>query len=389
MVRLCLIVAALALVPWPSISAKQPTVRVLAGRLVDVRAGRVLENIAIDIEGERFANVRPLVTADIGAAGTIDLRQATVLPGLVDAHVHLTLAGSAADNARAILMAGFTTVQDLGALAYANLAIRDDIRSGKIIGPRVVASGPWLGTSGATCDFNGMGVRGVDAFRARVREDVRRGADLIKVCVTGWPAQGYAQPETLEITPGELEAVVQEAKAAGLRVAAHAIGAAGVKLAVTSGVDMIVHGGFADQQTVAMMKTREVYMIPTLASFAPQRSSPHGKALFERVRGLMAEGVSIAFGTDAGVIPHGSNAREFALMVEAGLSPAESLRAATVGAAAALGWSDRVGSVAAGRFADLIAVRGKPLEDVTVLERVGFVMKGGVVYRDEFAVTPK
>jgi imidazolonepropionase-like amidohydrolase len=303
--------------------------------------------------------------------------------------VHLTLAGNAADNARATLMAGFTTVQDLGALAYANLALRDDIRAGQIIGPRVVASGPWLGTSGATCDFNGIGVRGVDAFRARVREDVRRGADLIKVCVTGWPAQGYAQPETLEITPGELESVVQEAKAAGLRVAAHAIGAAGVKLAVTTGVDMIVHAGFADQETVVLRKKREVYMTPTLASFAPQRNSPHGKALFVRASGLIAEGVPIVFGTDAGVIPHGSNAREFALMVEAGLSPAASLRAATLGAAAALGWSDRIGSVTAGRYADLIAVRGNPLEDVTVLERVGFVMKGGVVYRNDFTVALK
>ena len=348
----CLISVTLVIVTWTSISAWQPTVRVLAGRLIDVRAGRMLENIAIDIEGERFANVRPLVTADIGAAGTIDLREATVLPGLVDAHVHLTLAGSAEDNARATLMAGFTTVQDLGALAYANLALRDDIRAGKIIGPRVVASGPWLGTSGATCDFNGIGVRGVDAFRARVREDVRRGADLIKVCVTGWPAQGFAQPETLEITPGELEAVVQEAKAAGLRVAAHAIGAAGVKLAVTTGVNMIVHGGFADRETVALMKQREVFMTPTLASFAPQRNSPHGKALFERVKGSFAEGVLIAFGTDAGVIPHGSNAREFALMVEAGLSPEAALRAATLGAAAALGWSG------SNRFRDGGSIRG-------------------------------
>jgi imidazolonepropionase-like amidohydrolase len=310
----------------------------------------------------------------------IDLGDVTLLPGLVDAHVHLTL-GAPDSSALRTVLAGFTTVQDLGSLAYAGVALRDSVAAGRLPGPRIVASGPWLGESGKTCDFNGIGVLGADAFRARVGEDVRRGADVIKVCVTGWPRTGFDRPDSVEVARDVLKTAIDEAHAAGRKVAAHAIGRAGVQLAVECGADMIVHACFADSATLAEMKRREVWVIPTLWSFARAKETPHGTALFANMRRVLASGVPVAFGTDAGVVPHGRNAEEFAWMVHLGMTPLAAIRAATVDAARLLALSDRIGVLAAGRDADVIAVRGDPLADITALERVVFVMKGGVRLR--------
>jgi len=356
--------------------------RIRAARLVDVEAGLIRNDMLIELRGDRMVAVRPAGEAAPQANEMVFDQTVTVVPGLIDAHVHLTL-GAADSSCQATLRAGFTTVQDLGALDYANLALRAAIDAGKAVGPRIVASGPWLGVAGGTCDFNGIGVRGVEGFRARVKEDVRRGVDVIKVCVTGWPRDGFEHPDSVETAREELAAVISEAHAAGRKVAAHAIGEAGVRLAVDAGADVIVHAGFADDATLESMRRKGVYLIPTLTSFAPARGEAYVQALFERMRHIFASGVAVAFGTDAGVIPHGTNAREFTWMVRLGVSPLAALRSATMDAAKLLGWSDKVGSIAPGRYADLIAVRGNPLEDVAALERVVFVMKGGQVYRND------
>ena len=353
---------------------------VRAQRLVDVESGKLLHEVAVEVRGDRIVAVHTAPHRSPAGVTTIELGDVTLLPGLIDTHVHLTL-GDADSSLAKTLHAGFTTVQDLGSLGYAALALRDSVAAGRRPGPRIVASGPWLGETGKTCDFSGIGVRGAEAFRARVREDVRHGADVVKVCVTGWPQDGFDHPDSVEIASDALRGAVTEAHAAGRKVAAHAIGRAGVRLAVESGVDMIVHAGFADSLTLVEMQRRDVYLIPTLWSFVTEgRPAPHGTALFTHMQRVLASGVPIAFGTDAGVIPHGRNAREFTWMVRLGMTPLAALQAATVNAARLLGLGDRLGVVAAGRQADLIAVQGDPLADVAALERVVFVMHDGVVH---------
>ena len=383
LIAIAVLVAILAAIAEPALPADPPVTVIRTKRLVDVASGAVHENIQVEIRGDRITGVRPADGNVPRGAKVIMLPTATLLPGLIDCHVHLTLGATPDSNARATLMAGFTTVQDLGAVDYANLALRDSIAAGRVIGPRVISSGPWLGVSGGICDFQGIGVKGADAFRARVIEDVRHGADLIKVCVTGWPQLGFEHPDSVEIGADELAAAIREAHGAVRRVAVHAIGPAGVRRAVEAGADLVVHGGYEDDSTLALMKRRGVFLIPTLASFSRGRETPHGKALFERMQVILASGVPIAFGTDAGVIPHGRNAREFTWMTRLGMTPLAALRAATVDAARALGRGDRAGLVAAGRDADLVAVEGNPLEDITALEKVVFVMKAGVVYRHD------
>jgi imidazolonepropionase-like amidohydrolase len=314
-------------------------------------------------------------------ASEIDLGAAILLPGLIDTHVHLMLGGSPAANAAATLNAGFTTVQDLGSLEYAALRVRDSIAAGQLPGPRVLASGPWLGITGGTCDFSGIGVRGAEAFARRVREDQARGADLIKICVTAWPDDGYRYPDSVETSDAELRAAMDEARRLKLRVAAHAIGAEGVRRAVAAGVQQIAHSGFEDEATLRTMKERGVWLTPTLRSFEARPRTPGLDSLSAHMRRVLASGVPIAFGTDAGVIPHGRNAREFGALVRHGMSPARALRAATVDAASALGLSKRIGRLDPGMTADVIAVDGDPLTDITATERVVFVMKAGRVHR--------
>jgi imidazolonepropionase-like amidohydrolase len=299
------------------------------------------------------------------------------MPGLIDAHVHLTLAGAGEANARATLKAGFTTVQDLGAVNYDNIKIRNSIRDWKFPGPRVVASGLWLGVSGGTCDFQGIGVKGADAFRARVKKDVDEGADLIKVCASGWLAEAAEKPDTCEISEEELRAAIDEAHALKRRVAVHAISERAIATSVSHGADLIVHGGFTSKATVAEMAKRHVFQLPTLFSLK-KNVAP---ALYEQLRthlaGAVRDGLPIAFGTDAGVIRHGNNAKEFIELAALGMKPIDAIRAATMEGSKAVGLAGQTGVLKVGALADIIAVEGNPLDDLTALEKVTFVMKAG------------
>ncbi len=341
-----------------------------ARRLIEVESGRAIEPGWIAVDEGRIQERAP------NGASTLRLGDLTLLPGLVDAHVHLMLAGEPEANARATVLAGFTTVLDLGSVSHGNLELRDRIEAGEVVGPRVVASGPWLGIAGGICDFEGIGVRGVDAFRKRVREDVARGADLIKVCVTGWLEEAFREPAKQEISDEELLAAIEEAHHLGRRVAVHALSESGIETAVALGADLVVHGGFTSPATVERMKAGNVFQLTTLSSLPPGAAL---ESLRSHLRASKAQGLLLAFGTDAGVIAHGTNAREFAELASIGFSPAEALRAATLHAATAAGLEGRVGTLRPGAFADVIGVDGNPLEDLTALSRVKFVMKEGRV----------
>jgi putative CocE/NonD family hydrolase len=361
-------------------STQQPVV-IRARGLIDVETGRLIENAAVVVEGDRIVAAGRSADVTVPSNATqVDLPELTLLPGLIDAHVHLTLAGDGAANARATLAAGFTTVQDLGALAYANVALKKAISEGKVEGPRVVASGPWLGISGGTCDFNGIGVKGPEAFRQRVRQDVERGADLIKVCVTGWVADAIKDQAKYEIGDDELSAAIDEAHKLDRRVAVHALSEAGIAVAVRLGADLVAHAGFPSPETVTAMKERGVPQLPTLFSLSgntPERVS----VLKAHMQRAVAAGLPIAFGTDAGVIPHGANAREFEHLSSIGVDPISAMRAATLSAARAVGMPNDIGVLSKGRLADVIGVEGNPLEDLSTLQQVRFAMKGGKVFK--------
>ncbi len=359
-----------------------PPTLITAARLLDVERGALVHDAGLLIEGERIVASGPRAGIRVPAgARRLDLGQVTLLPGLIDAHVHLTLAGPPRANAEATLRAGFTTVQDLGALSDGNLRLRDSIDTGRRIGPRVISAGRWLGVAGGTCEFNGLGVRGESAMVERVREDVVRGADLIKICVTSWVSNGFTTPDAVELSGAEIGAIVAEARRLGRPVVAHAIGRDGVRAAVEAGVAGIVHSGFLDSATAGLMRSRGIYLVPTLVSLETQADSAALAALRARMTVAVASGVPIVFGTDAGVIPHGTNAVEFPAMLRLGMSPLEAIRSATSRAARMIGWGGRIGSLAPGTLADVIAVPGDPLTDIGALSRVRFVMKGGVVVR--------
>jgi imidazolonepropionase-like amidohydrolase len=415
-----------ALVLGPSLllgqSPPKEAVLIKAGRLVDVRSGRVLTDQAILIEGDRIKQVGPAGSVQAPAgAHVIDLSNATVLPGLIDCHTHLTgepghngyealgisiprEALYGAKNARLTLEAGFTTVRNVGASGYSDIALRDAINAGDVPGPRIDASGPPIGVTGGHCDesllapeFNhrGDGVAdGVPALMQKTREIAKYGADCIKICASGGVLSKGDSPEALQFSDEEIRAVVAEAHRLGRKVAAHAHGAAGIRQAVLAGVDSIEHGSFIDDEAIRLMKEKGTYLVPTLylgewfmdnyqRLHVPDFMVEKAKVVLPAARQNLARafkaGVKVAFGTDSAVYPHGLNGREFAVMVRLGLTPMQSIQAATVNAADLIGWSDRVGSIEPGRLADIIAVTGDPTMDVTVLEHVSFIMKGGEV----------
>jgi imidazolonepropionase-like amidohydrolase len=340
-------------------SAAEPTVvAIRAAAMWDGRAEARSGPVLVVVRGDSILSVEhgTNVTPPRGAR-VLDLGDATLLPGLIDAHVHLTL-GSPDTTARITLEAGFTTVQDLGSLGGAAIDLRERIDAGKVVGPRIVAAGPWIGAAKGTCDWDGTGVTGPEAFRNRVRAAVQRGADVIKLCVSGWVAGGFRDSSSAEMTQEEVAAAVAEAHAAGRKVIAHAISAEAVRRSVSAGVDGIAHAAFVDSATADRMKSRRIWMIPTLASFASQPQGPGMRLLFGRVTELLRGGMPVAFGTDAGVLPHGQNAKEFAALVRAGMKPVDALRASTVNAAELLGLSGRLGTIAPGKAADLLAVSG-------------------------------
>ena len=363
-----------------SVDAQRVIIR--AGRLVDVRTGQITRDATIVVNNGRIVSVGP-PTALAPHDSVIDLSRYTVLPGLIDAHVHLGIGGGVRDNALADLHAGFTTVVDLGARTTWLLQIRDSINGGFIPGPRVLAAGIWIGRKDGVCEFNGIGIAGgADGFRARVRENVAAGADLIKACLSGWPAAAFAKPDEYELPDSVITAIVDEARRARRKVIAHDISLAGVQAALRAGVHGLAHAAYVDAATAERMRASGMFMIPTLASLAGEDTSPGSVALVEAVRRAHNAGVQLVFGTDRGVLPHGQNALEFVALARAGVSALDMLRAATVNAASALGIADSVGVIATNKVADIIAVEGDPLADVTATQRVRFVMvRGRVVNR--------
>src|ERR1700729_1783885 len=403
-----------------------------AGKVLDVRTGNYLSDQTIWIEGDRIKAIGK--TADISSqlpAGTkmIDLANATVLPGLIDCHTHLTMtpydsgpaglhasyprqALTGARNARVTLEAGFTSVRNVGASGYSDIALRDAIKAGDVPGPRMLVSGPPLGITGGHADNNFRAPQfhwsddgvadGIDGVTLKVRQDIKYGADVIKFMATGGVLSEGDNPALAQYSPEEMKAIVDSAHGLGRKVAAHAHGAVGIKYAVLAGVDSIEHGSYINEEDIQLMKQHGTYLVPTIylgdwlmENLTTLGLSPNmiekAKIVLPLARQNIAvafkEGVKVAFGTDAAVYPHGLNAREFAVMVKLGLTPLQSIQAATVNAADLIGWSDRVGTLEPGKFADIIAVDGDPVADVHLLENVRFVMKGGEVIKNSASAT--
>ena len=367
-------------------------------RMLDVAAGAYVDDMTIAIAGDRIAAVgrRASVRVD-PAVRVVELRGVVVLPGLIDAHVHLALGGNGAEAAGKTLRAGFTTVRDLGSTGGAGVALRDEIASGKVTGPRMIVAGAGIGGPGGACDavFGGEGrVRSAAEAVKIVDAQAAAGVDVIKICTGGGVLPRAADAGVVELDAATVKTIVEAAARHGLRVAAHAEGPEAIAAAIAGGAASIEHGGLIDAANAAAMKTRGTVLVPTLHRIdytltqlpdGPRRAIvAEGRALaFTRVRAAIAAGVKVALGTDAVVIPYGDNAREVGALVEVGMSPAAAIRAATIDAAALLGDKLAVGSLAPGKLADVIAVRGDPLADVAALRDVVFVLKGGAVVRDD------
>jgi imidazolonepropionase-like amidohydrolase len=401
-------------------------IAIKAGRLLDVEAGRVLSNQVILIDGERISAIGAASDLPI-PAGTrvIDLSRSTVLPGLIDAHTHLTsnptihgyMALSSSDMrsalygvraARDTLNAGFTTVRNVGASGFADVALRDAINDGDLPGPRMLVSGAPLGITGGHCDNNllapeykdvaGGVADGPWAARAKVREMVKYGADLIKICATGGVLSKGDAAGAQQYTLEEMQAIVQEAHKLGRRVAAHAHGASGISDAIRAGVDSVEHASLIDDEGIRLAREKGTWLVMDIydddyilgagekAGFLPEslaKEKALGQLQRDNFRKALAGGDKMAFGTDAGVYPHGDNGKQFFYMVKYGMSPMAAVQAATINAADLLGWKDKVGSIKAGKLADIIALDADPMADVSALTKVRFVMKGGQVIKGE------
>lgn len=375
--------AACALVPWvagpaiPLVSGQsgQAAMVLRAGGSIDPASGRRIGPVTIRVRDGKIVELSDSASATTGA---LDLGTLTVMPGLIDAHVHLQIGGSAEANALAVLQAGFTTVVDLGATTDEVLRLRDRIAAGAAQGPRILAAGLWTGTKDGVCEFGGIGLAGgPPAFRQRVDDNVKAGADVIKVCVSGWAADALDHPSAYEIADDALEAATSEAHRLKRLVLAHAISLGAVKASLHARVDGLAHAAFLDAATAVEMKRQDMFMIPTLASLVAGAAAPVAAGLRAGVKNALEAGVRIVFGTDGGVLPHGRNAREFVALANAGIPPIEAIRAATINAAATFGLADLAKGMAVGAAADLIAVDGDPLSDPTAFSRVKFVMQGG------------
>jgi imidazolonepropionase-like amidohydrolase len=372
-----ILLLALVLQVVSAASPVQDRFAVRGARLLDPRSGRVLTPAVVITRGDRIVEVlegeparRAVVDRDLG--------DSTLLPGLIDGHVHLEIGGTPRANARATLQAGFTTVVDLGAVSDAVSQLRRDIEGGKGEGPSILVAGRWIGRRGGICDFSGIGLPDEPGgFRERVQANVAAGADLLKVCVSGWPAASFVKPDAYEIADATLRITVEAAHAEKRVVVAHAISAGAVRASIEAGVNGLAHAAYIDAPTAARMRARDMFLIPTLASLLRSTDGPAADGLRSGVSAAYAAGVPLVFGTDAGVLPHGENAREFLAMSAAGVSPLDAIRSATVRAADAFGGGGELGVLEAGRAADIIAVRGDPLADLSAMQRVTFVMRRG------------
>jgi len=428
----CLVLA-LAVLPF-AVMAQTPapaTTAIRAARMFDGTTDTMVNDAVVIVEGTTIKAAGSRLPVPPGAK-VIDLGDATLLPGFIDAHTHLSDEGSddwnadtvaglrrtvaesalrASTFAKRTLMAGFTTVRDVGSSDYIDVGLRNAIAAGSIVGPRMLVAVHALGARGGHCDNGGYpyqrfgaetGIQdgiasGPDQFRDAVRFQVKYGADVIKVCATGGVLSLSDSVDAPQITQAEMDALVDEAHRLGRRAAAHAHGAEGAKVAIRAGIDSIEHGSFLDEEAVRMMKEKGTYLVPTLMAgeyaggrkatrkYPPEIASKALQALDGRssaFKRAVGAGVKIAFGTDSGVSPHGKNAEEFALLVEHGLSAAAALR--TSAAAAALLGVDRItGTIEAGKEADIVGVPGDVLQNITATERVRFVMKGGKIVRHD------
>lgn len=359
-----------------------PDLFIRTTRWLDPVSGEVRGPSVFQISGRTIARVISAADFERKPLGQVtDVGTATVLPGLIDAHVHLTIGGTAEANAMAALKAGFTTVVDLGATTDEVIRLRDRILKGELPGPRILAAGLWAGKKDGICEFGGIGVSGgAGGFRQRVRENVKAGNDLIKICVSTWLADAHQKPDAYEIDDASLIAAVEESKKAKRLVIAHAISLGSVKASLMAGVNGLAHAAFVDKSTAAEMRARDMFMIPTLASLVADRQGPAAVLLRQSVATAAGAGVRIVFGTDGGVLPHGQNAREFLALAGAGLRPIDAIRAATITAARTFGLG-RLGTLEPGAPADLIAVDGDPLRDLTALSRVQLVVRNGRILR--------
>ncbi len=405
-----------------------PVTAIKAARLFDGRSDATVANPVVLVQGSRILAIGAGIPVPAGAT-VIDLGDSTLLPGFIDSHTHLT--GEAGDNyvqdffeglrrpvteqvfygalyARRTLDAGFTTVRDVGSEKDMDVGLRDAIAAGLTPGPRMLVARYALGATGGHCDNTGFppqtfgpepGVEkgilhGPDEGRQAVRLDVKYGSDVIKMCASGGVLSLGDDVSAPQLTDAELAAIVDEAHRLKRKTAAHAHGDLAARAAVKAGIDSIEHGSFLTDETLALMKSKGTFLVPTcmagewtggkLERFPPEVAAKAKAALAahdEMFRRAVRAGVRIAFGTDSGVSPHGMNAREFGLMVEGGLTPAQALKTAGPAAAELLGLADRIGTLEKDKEADIVAVPGDPLKDVRVTERVLFVMKGGRVFK--------
>jgi imidazolonepropionase-like amidohydrolase len=419
------------LVIWPilflsALVANAQVIVLKAARLFDGNADSVREPGIIAVENGKIESIGGSVPS---SATVIDLGDATLLPGFMDAHTHLALNFNSTFDAEQLarmqrtvaeqalissvaaqktLMAGFTTVRDLGSEDYIDVGLRNAINRGVVVGPRMLVSVHAIGATGGHCDNGGFrfGLFGRETSvqdgvinspweaRDAVRFNVKYGADVIKTCATGGVLSLTDDVDTPQLTQEELDALVDEAHALRRKTAAHAHGATGAKRAIKAGIDSIEHGTFLDTDALRMMRERGTYLVPTLATrtgIAETKLPPRVKAKADlalkqqdtMLRSALASGVKIALGTDAGVYPHGSNALEFGLMVADGMTTAQALRAGTFSAADLLGVAATLGTLEPGKIADIVAVPGNPLQDIKATQSVFFVMKEGKIYRND------
>lgn len=419
----------------PTPSPPPALILIKAAHLVDPAAGVVRENQAILIEGDKVKQVG--AAADVAKAAplevrVIDLGNATILPGLIDCHTHVTgqpenyyedifrkspidVATTSHVYARRTLLAGFTTIRNVGADEYTDIALRRAIDAGKIPGPRMLCAAVALGSTGGHADLNGFSpylefkliapgiANGPEQIREAVRRNVKYGADWIKILASAGVLSEEEAVGAPQYSVEEMKAAVDEAALWGRKVAAHAHGAEAIKMAVRAGVTSIEHGSLIDDEGIRLMKEHGTWLVSDiynddyiLAEYSrlgyPQKIIDKeklvGRLQRENFRKAFQGGVKCAFGTDAGVYPHGWNAKQFAKMVEWGMTPMQAIQSATTSAADLIGWKTKAGQLAPGYFADLVAVKGDPLKNITVLEKLDFVMKGGAIYKNALTTDP-
>jgi imidazolonepropionase-like amidohydrolase len=421
-IALALVLASSPLLAQNAATAPAQRTLVRAGHLLDVKAGQLLNDQTIVVTGSTIQSIAPTASVPAQPSDTVlDLSSLTVLPGLIDVHTHLTMntdfdpfrevtstsakeAINGVANARTTLMAGFTTVRNVGAYNFVDVDLRDAINAGQVPGPHMQVSGPLIGITGGHCDENllpfqyhtvGDGVAdGIPAVQHMVRQNIKYGADLIKMCATGGVLSKGDDPNAAQFTLEEMQALVADAHRLGRKVAAHAHGEQGILWATEAGVDSIEHGSYITDEGIAAMKQHGTYLVPTLyledwmiqnghlPAFYQQKMLDVSAVAKANIRRAVQAGVKIAMGTDAAVYPHGLNAHELDVYVnQIGMTPLAALQSATLNAADLMGWTAKTGTLEPGKWADIIAVEKNPLDDIRTLQDVKFVMKAGVVYK--------